>query len=304
MAGTLVIVNPNAASGKAGRLWSRLEPLMYQTFGDLVVAITEHTAQVGEHLDKARDAGLTRIIAVGGDGTSHSIINALLTLQERDPSQPRMTFGQLPIGTGQDFARALGIPLEPEGAIPWLAKQSPRPIDVGLIDYNGQREFFLNIASVGVSGEVDRRVHGVPRRPWTFWLATVRSFLTYRQPAVRVQVDGALWYEGRAWLVAAANGSTFGRGMAIAPHAQVDDGQFDVVLVKAASRLTALRAFNTVYSGAHLGHPSVDVRRGQAVEVTPLEGPLMLDLDGEPALGGALRFSLHAGALQMLYGGL
>lgn len=303
MSATLVIVNPSAGGGRAGRIWSRLEPLMYELFGDLVVAITEHPAQVGEHLDKARDAGLTRIIAVGGDGTSHAIVNALLALQEKDSSGPSMIFGQLPVGTGQDFARALKIPQDPEKAIHWLAKAAPKPIDVGTIEYANQRQFFLNIASAGVSGKVDQRVHGSKRYPWTFWLATVRSFLTYRQPTVQIRLDGQEWYEGPLWLVAAANGSTFGRGMTIAPNAQVNDGLLDVVVVKEASRVTALRAFNTVYSGAHLNHPCVEVRRGQMVEVKAVDTPLALDLDGEPATGSTLQFGLQAGTLQMLYGG-
>jgi len=78
---TLVILNPTAGGGRAGRLWARLEPLMYETFGDLVVAITDRPEQVGEHLGKAREAGLRRIIAVGGEGTNHTVVNAILSLE-------------------------------------------------------------------------------------------------------------------------------------------------------------------------------------------------------------------------------
>ncbi|HLA43103.1 MAG TPA: diacylglycerol kinase family protein, partial [Aggregatilineales bacterium] len=75
---TLVILNPKAGGGRAGKIWAKLEPLMYEQLGDLVVAITETPSQVGEHLDEALSAGLTQIISVGGDGTNHAIVNALM----------------------------------------------------------------------------------------------------------------------------------------------------------------------------------------------------------------------------------
>lgn len=294
---TLVIVNPSAGSGRAGRIWARLEPLAYQELGDLVVAITERPEQVTEQLALAQAGGITRVIAVGGDGTSHAIINALL-----QAPNPNMIFGQIPIGTGQDFARTLKIPAEPDDAVRWLNRATVQPIDVGQINFDTHQHYFLNIASAGVSGEVDRRVTGVRRYPWTFWLAAVRSFLTYQPPRVRVLLDGVVWYEGKVWLIAVANGAIFGRGMHIAPQAQVNDGLFDVVLVKDQSRLVAVQAFNTVYSGKHLLRDEVELRRGKVVEVESLdEIALPLDLDGEPNSGKSLRFEIKPAALQMLY---
>jgi YegS/Rv2252/BmrU family lipid kinase len=272
---------------------------MYRALGDLVVAITDHPAQVADHLDKAVAAGLRRVIAVGGDGTTHAIVNAILQLEAQGES---MVLGQLPIGTGQDFARSLKIPPKPEEAISWLARTVPRPIDVGLLEHDGRRRYFLNIASVGVSGYVGQQVHDAPRYPWTFWLATVRSFLTYQQARVQVSLDGEPWYEGSIWMVAVANGAIFGRGMAIAPEAKINDGLFDVVLVKGCSRLTALRAFNTVYSGKHLLRPEVELRQAKVVEITPLGDPLPLEADGEPDTTRKIRFTIQANILQMLSG--
>jgi len=210
--------------------------------------------------------------------------------------------GHLPIGAGQDFARSLKIPNKPEEAIRWLARAKPHPIDVGEFHNGHERRFFLNIASGGASGDVVQRMDDRRRYPWIFWLTTVRSFLTYQQQRVRVLLDGELWYEGAIWLVAVANGSTFGRGMVIAPNAKIDDGLFDVVLVKEASRFTAIRAFNTVYSGRHLLREEVELRQGKVIEVESLEDkPLQLELDGEPEGGSHLRFSIKPGALQMLY---
>src|SRR5579864_793921 len=100
---TLVILNPHAGSGRAGRLWTRIEPLLWYALGVLGVAITQHPEEVALHLDKARAAGLTRVMAIGGDGTNHALVNSLMRLNELEPTAPRMTFGCLPIGTGHDW---------------------------------------------------------------------------------------------------------------------------------------------------------------------------------------------------------
>jgi diacylglycerol kinase family enzyme len=196
----------------------------------------------------------------------------------------------------------LKIPPKPEDAIAWLAQTAPRPVDVGMLEHDNGRRYFLNITSVGVSGYVGQLVHDAPRYPWTFWLATVRSFLTYNQPRVQVSLDGEPWYEGSVWMVAVANGAIFGRGMAIAPQAEINDGLFDVVLVKGCSRLTALKAFNTVYSGKHLLRPEVELRRGKVVEITPLGDPLPLEADGEPDTSRKIRLTICPSILHMLSG--
>jgi YegS/Rv2252/BmrU family lipid kinase len=274
---------------------------MYASLGDLVIAVTEKPSDVADHVKMAYEAGWRRVIAVGGDGTSHALVNALLALDVDEQSDDPMIFGQLPVGTGQDFARSLQIPNKLPEAIRWLASAEARPVDVGHLRYDGGALHFLNIASAGVSGDVDRRVGNGRRYPWTFWLASVQSLLRYQKREVRVHLDGALWYEGRVWMVVVANGAWFGRGMAIAPDARINDGLFDVVLVKDAPRLTAVRAFNTVYSGKHLARPEVELRRGKQVEIEVIDGTIPLDLDGEPADASHLTFSVRPSALQMLY---
>src|SRR6185369_4330955 len=99
---TLIILNPHAGSGRAGRLWSQIEPLLWKELGELVVAITEKPQDVAQHLEKAHAADLKRVIAIGGDGTNHALVNELIRLNKRYPDEPPMTFGSLPIGTGRD----------------------------------------------------------------------------------------------------------------------------------------------------------------------------------------------------------
>jgi diacylglycerol kinase family enzyme len=212
-----------------------------------------------------------------------------------------MIYGNVPVGTGRDWARGMGMSFKPEIAAQWIAYAQPRPTDIGKLIYDDQQEYFLNIASAGLGGEVDRRVNmSTVRRPWTFLLATVKTLIQHRPQHMRVKVDGEDWYEGRAYLIAVANGTTFGHGMRIAPTAQVNDGLFDVVLVEGMPRPEILLALRKVYDATHLVHPGVHFTRGTAVEVTGIKGPLGLDLDGESASGESLRFSVQPGMLQLL----
>lgn len=296
---TLIILNPHAGSGRAGKIWTELEPLLWDKLGELVVAITQRPEEVALHLEQAYAAGLTRVISIGGDGTNHALVNALADLNERHPDGPKMIYGNLPIGSGRDWARAKQIPFDVRQAAEWIANAEPQPTDVGLLTFDGKREHFLNIASAGLSGEVDRRVNHIGvRRPWTFLQATVSSILSHQPQQMRVKLDGQDWYEGSAYIVAVANGTTFGHGMRIAPHAQTNDGLFDVILVKGVARPVILSALYRVYNATHLTHPAV--RHAQARDVQISGANIGLDLDGEHAHAGDMTFTVRPGLLQML----
>ncbi|MCQ3931983.1 MAG: hypothetical protein DPW16_16145 [Chloroflexi bacterium] len=301
---TLIVVNPNAGSGRAGKLWHQIEPMLWKELGELVVAITQRPEDVAEHLDKARAAGISRVIAIGGDGTNHALVNAIQSLAKADPSAPPMIFGQLPIGTGRDFSRTLNIPVDPEAAVKWITQANPKSLDLGHLTYDDANRYFLNIASAGIGGEVDRRVNArTRRRPWTFKLATVQALLSYSPKKLKVMLDGAAWYEGKAWAVVVANGRMFGHGMKIAPNAEIDDGLFDVVLIEDTPRLSAILALNSVYSGKHLLREDVHYKQAKVVTVECQANAIGLDIDGEHAAGNHLNFSVEPGALKMLVSG-
>lgn len=301
MSRTLIVLNPHAGSGRAGRLWKELEPLLWELLGELVVAITQRQEDVAEHLDKAQAAGVQRVIAIGGDGTNHSLVNALADLNERSPQAARMVYGQLPIGSGRDWARYRNIPMDVRAAAHWIANATPVATDIGLVRYEGERQHFLNIASAGLSGEVDRRVNAVKRRrPWTFLQATVEGILQHRPQPMQVTLDGQTWFSGPAYLVAVANGTTFGHGMRVAPHARSDDGLFDVVLVEGVSRPTILKALYRVYNGSHLTHPAVHYRQARSVRIQGLLDSVGLDLDGEHASSRDMQFEIQPGLLNIL----
>lgn len=308
MAQTLIILNPHAGSGQAGRVWQELEPLLWDRLGELVVVVTQRSNEVARHLEEAYSVGINRVIAIGGDGTNHSLINAVIELNERHPDNTPMIYGNIPIGTGRDWARGLNIPT---GNMPkmadWIARAQPQPTDIGMLNFKtdantSQREYFLNIASAGMGGDVSERVNNVAnRRSWTFLRATVETLISYTPQSVRVWLDGEEWYEGGAFAIAIANGTTFGHGMKIAPEAVIHDGLFDVVMIKAYPRLAILSALKQVYDGTHLTHPCVKYGHAKEVLIRPISADGMkLELDGEFARGSELHFSVRPNFLQIL----
>jgi YegS/Rv2252/BmrU family lipid kinase len=300
---TLVIVNPNACGGKTVAVYRSIEGRLAELLGDLTVAISEKLEDVGRHIDAAAAAGLDLVIAVGGDGTNHSLVNALA----RRPGLAAV-LGSLPVGTGTDWSRGLEISGDPKAAVNWLAQARPVPCDLGKIEYLDMRNrgrpaerFFLNIASAGVSGEIVARVNRLRRRTsMTFLRTTVAALFKYRPQRITVECDGREFYKGPSYLLAVANGRFFGRGMWVAPKALIDDGLFDVVLVEGMPRYRILLALRTVFSGRHLRRKDVHSGTAVSVRVHSEDGPLGLEFDGEEALGQDLRYSILPGALRVL----
>jgi YegS/Rv2252/BmrU family lipid kinase len=300
---TLIIINPHSAGGRAQRIFKKIEGRLFDAFGELLIAVTQRPQEVAGHLDTAVKADVSRLITIGGDGTNHVVLNALA-----ERSDLKVAFGSIPLGTGHDWSRSLGVPEDPYEAVDWLAHARPVPCDLGKVEYlnmqtggKPSRRIFLNIASAGVSGEVDHRVNRARRRSsLTFLRATIATLMKYRPQRISILCDDKEFYSGSCYLVAVANGQYFGRGMWIAPKALINDGMFDVVAVEGMSRLRILLAFKSVYSGTHLEREDVKHTRAASVLVCSEDGPLKLDFDGEEALGQELRFTVMPEAVNVL----
>jgi YegS/Rv2252/BmrU family lipid kinase len=300
---TLIIVNANACGGKAVAVYKTVESRLREFFGDVTVFISEKPEEVVPDLDAAAGAGVDLVVAVGGDGTNHSVVNALA----KRPGLS-VSFGSLPVGTGTDWARGLGIPPDPSAAVEWLMRAQPVLCDLGKVAYqdaqNGGRpaaRYFLNIASAGVSGEIVGRVNRLRRRTsMTFLRTTIGALFRYRPQRIAVECDGRKFYEGPSYILAVANGRYFGRGMWVAPDAFIDDGLFDVVVVAGMPRHRILLALRTVFSGRHIRRKDVHHRRAASVRVHSEDGPLALEFDGEEAQGQDVVYTVSPGALRVL----
>ena len=290
-AGTLAILNPCA--GNAAKLIGRIETRLYESLSDVLGGLEiERTRGPRDASRIAREAvraGVKRLVVGGGDGTLGEVVTGLLEAGLGQDAE----IGILPLGTGCDFARGLGIPLAPERAIEALAGGTNIRVDAGHIVYRdrGGAEkscYFLNEASFGLSGQVAEAVNRSQRRlgpRLSFAVGSLSAIARHSQPEVVLRVDGEEVYAGPVALVLAANGRFCGAGMKMAPGAEFDDGLLDVVLVRALSRPRLWANLPSLYSGRHIEHPMVSVHRGACVEADVRGADSApLEVDGE-ALG-------------------
>jgi len=169
---------------------------------------------------------------------------------------------------------------------------------------------FINIASLGLSGATDRAVNAdkrkgrVSAKALFFW-RTVAEFIRYRFQEVSISVDDGAPIEAKMALVAVANGRFFGGGMMIAPDAELADGQFDIVILRAAGKLGLIRDIRLLYGGRHRNHPAITILRGRKVVVEPLgdkdKNGALVDIDGESPGRIPATFEMLPGALALRY---
>lgn len=285
--GPLVIVNPVAGGGRAARAIESLAP------PEAVVRITTRPGEAEELAAAAH--GHDRVIAVGGDGTVQEVVNGLLA----QPSPPAL--GLVPLGTGNDLARSLGLPREPRAAWDVAADGDLRAIDVGrAVNGDGVGRWFASAGGIGFDAQVAAAM--AQRRGWQasragYLMTTLLELRRFANCQLRVTVDDET-FECAALFVAAANGAYYGGGMCIAPGAKVDDGRLDICVVGDISRRTALRQLPNLYRGTHVGHPAVSMHAAARLRIDGAP-ETRIHLDGEPFGGLPLTVEVHPGALRV-----
>lgn len=295
MSRALVLVNPAAGGGRAWGLWERVRRAVPAAQRAEAVRPADRAASRAA-VAEAVASGFQRIVAFGGDGTAHLVAGALLAAGAGDG----VVLGVVPAGTGSDLARALGIPRRLSVALHRALTGPPVRVDAGRCQGERASFFFLNEASAGIAGMVDEAVNAIPNRGTSaFLVATLRAIRRYRPLPVRVEVDGEGWHEGPTFLATVANGTTFGKGMRIAPRARVDDGLFDVIVVGDVRGAELLRRLPQVYLGTHLSARPVRFRRGRVVRLEPLAPLPPFDVDGETYPSGPATLEVLPGALRV-----
>ncbi|MEQ1940249.1 diacylglycerol kinase family protein [Mesorhizobium sp. CN5-321] len=304
-----VVLNPVAGGGRLKRDWPRAAAALRRHFGDFELRETQAEGDAERLALDLAAAGFDLVVAAGGDGTASEVADGLL--QAAGEHGRTAQLGLMPCGTGMDFARGLGLPRDVDTLVKHMADAQGRAVDAGRVAYVDDHgalasRHFINIASLGLSGAVDRAVNADRRKGLVsakalFYWRTVSEFLRYRFQHVRITVDDGAPVEASVALVAIANGRFFGGGMMVAPDASLDDGQFDIVILKAASKLRLIRDLRLVYGGRHRKHPAITILRGRKVVVEPLgeleANAALVDIDGESPGRIPATFEILPGAL-------
>lgn len=263
-----VLLNPASSRGR-GR--SRLAGALREESVEVIE--TNGPSEMTEQARRAASDGHDRVIVAGGDGAVHYAIQGL--------SGSDCALGIVPIGSGNDFARALQLPREPRDALSLAIRGPSRAIDLGHV---GNR-VFAGILGLGIDGDVCRTVGRQPA--WipgslAYAYSALYSFIGFRPPSLTVKYEGGS-FDGPVLLAGLANSPLFGGGMRIAPTAKLDDGWLDLVIVEPVPFLELLRVFPRVYRGLHLAHPAVHSARVRKASLLA-DRPRTLYADGEPVM--------------------
>lgn len=290
-----VILNPTA-----GRV--RRYPCVVDDLLRLPGAELRRTRRPGHATLLAREAareGCSPVVVAGGDGTVHEVVNGLLPESGGVPPAP---LALVPLGTGNDLARSLGVPMEPHDALRVLGAGRVRRVDVLRAVTGGCERHVVNFAIGGFAGDVADRVTPEARRRWgglLYLRAIAQGLPALRRYRTRLVVDGETLPPLDLLAIIVANGRRVGNGIPVAPRAEMDDGRLDVVAVRgdvpARVPLTVVR----VLAGRHLAAPGVLWRRARRVEIRS-EPTMPMNADGQ-ALGSApATFRVLPGALPVL----
>jgi YegS/Rv2252/BmrU family lipid kinase len=301
---TLVIANPASRAGATERRFLRAERTLRAALGAFDLAWTKAPRDAVRIAREAVSAGYERLLVGGGDGTASEVATGVLGAG----AGADVTLGFLPFGTGGDLLRTLGIRRALGGALDVLRAGAQRRIDAGRLRYTnefGERDeaYFLNEMSAGLAGAVAQRANGASKAfgaHGAFLYGTVTAIVRHRPLAARVLVDGELLHDGSLVLATASNGRYFGGGMQVAPRALLDDRAFESVIIPGLSRTELLARLPRLYRGTHLAVPGVLARRARRVDVTPLEGVLRFEMDGEPLGRAPLSAEIVPEALRVI----
>ncbi|MEM7281253.1 MAG: diacylglycerol kinase family protein [Pseudomonadota bacterium] len=268
----VLILNPESGRGK-GRILKPSIRTHFQRAGlDLEIVESRQPGDIKRLVAECYRQACPRVIVAGGDGTIFEAVNGIL--QSENP----IPLGIVPIGTGNDFVKAVGIPEQWAYACDRIIHGTPQLVDLGRC--NGH--YFANGVGIGLDAQIAtiaKRINLITGKG-IYQLATlIQLFKGIDAPRVSIEVDGTTYIQEIS-LVAVANGTCFGGSFKIAPKSSVDDGEFDVVIADPVTRRRALSVLPKIRHGRHLGLPEVQYYNAKHVVISS-EQPLPIHLDGE-----------------------
>lgn len=254
-----IVINPISGRGK-GSVYGRRTMDFFDRHGVQYRMITGASAeQTSRNLTTflTNEKDCSGVVAVGGDGLVHLVLQHV--------ANTSIPLAVIPAGTGNDFCRTLGWPLENVEAILQGVFQKPaKRIDLGLVD----GEWFGAILSTGFDSMVNERANSMkwPKGPSKYNVAILLELLGFKPRSYEIEIDGQK-FSTKAMLIAIGNGQSYGGGMRVCPNAALDDDLLDVMVLSPISKLEFLRVFPKVYRGTHIKHPAVRIIRGKRVRI-------------------------------------
>lgn len=285
----LFIVNPVAGKNKGAKVLLLIERVMKRK---KIPHKIIQTTEIGEAQRIAKEAvnkEFSTIVAVGGDGTIHEVLNGIVGSNK--------ILGIIPAGTGNDLSRTLNLPHNPELALELILQGKTKAIDLGKA--NGK--YFINFASIGLDAVIASEANYIKKYisgKIAYILAAIKGINLFKSREIKFIIDDKKISE-KVMMITVCNGIYYGGGMMIAPKAMLEDGYFDVCVIKKMNKLKLLALFPTIYLGKHVNYKEVEFYRAKKVKIIS-EDHLQVNADGELIHDKALEFEVLQQRLEII----
>lgn len=269
----LFVVNPESGKGKGKTAWKQVEKYLKANSIPYEVWYTQKEKKLTPLIhSEAKQKDLRAVVAIGGDGTVNEVGSGVI-------GEP-IPFGMIPAGTGNDFASAHQIPIQPKKALFRILNFQPEPIDTAMV--NGQP--MLGSMGVGFDVSVVDRVNRSALKKWfgsfSYGIEAIKCLFSYKPQSMTLTIDGSEYPLEKSWMVTIANIRQYGGGIRICPHADTKDGYLDICCVQNVSKGQFIRAFPLTYFGWHTRHPAMWFGRGRKIDILGMKS-LLYHIDGE-----------------------
>ena len=294
-----VTVNPNAGAGKAGKDWPIIKEKLEQSGLKFELAVSQKHQENISHVKSAIENGYRKIIAIGGDGTLHNVVNGIMQQNEVNSSEVKV--GMISVGTGNDWVRHHEIPRDYDKAISVIAKGDTQLQDIGKLVYEEGKKHvhFMNFAGIGYDAYVVENTAHLKKYGQSAYLyGLVQCLFKYEAYPLKIEVDGKELMNEEIFLMIAGIGQYAGGGMKLSPNAQSNDGLFDLNIGKKVSKTDIIMLTPKLFSGTYIEHEKVTSHKAKHIKVTPFSNEVKAEADGELIGTGPFELSLVSNALQ------
>ncbi len=296
-----IIANPNSGGNATEEEWGYIHNYLTQRQCEFRVKFTTYAGHASELITKAIEDGYRKVIVAGGDGTYNEVLNGLFNQKMVETQEVLLTL--LPLGTGNDWARMMKIPLDWQQAIDLLTSGKEYLQDVGRASFFHGKEyiqrFFLNVAGMGFDAFVAQKYlsqKGLGK--YSYFTGLLRGLLNYELPKVRIEVEDRI-ISTRIFTVAVAICKYYGAGMKIAPSAIANDGLFDVSILGNLTKMEAILELRNLYNGTFVKHPKVETLRCSSIRISS-EEDVFLQMDGELIGQTPVQFDIIPASLRVI----
>jgi YegS/Rv2252/BmrU family lipid kinase len=303
----MVIVNPKAGLGHGLRDWPAISNRLNFSGVDFTCVFTEKKFHAVELTVKAVNEGFRKIVVVGGDGTVNEVVNGLF-IQKQVPAH-EVTLSVIPVGTGNDWVRMLGIPRTYSDAVHSICREQTILQDVGKITFEEacvkQTRYMANVSGIGFDAIVNRRFNRLKEvgqtGKWLYLTSTLLTLFSYRSKRFVAKVDGKDFFDGRLFSGAVGVGKYNGGGMLQMPAAVVDDGLMDITLIRKMSFYRFFTNFQRLYNGTIYNFYKVKAAQGKTISVASYpQSPI--EIDGEACGYSPFTFELVPKSIKVVVG--